>query len=1802
MADFNGTFSGSIEALDYSGLSTYTGSTFGFLLHQRTGQPAEKVQASDFYTTFLESDPFPLYSSPSGGRDPGHYIIVRSGSDAIRVTPVKDFFGGYMERVSVPERRNSHIYAKGAGRGSDTTQPTWGVKVLTINGETVYDYWNGEGRDRGLTLTILSGSTHEVVSTTSYNTALGGAGVNAVNMAAAIDAMSPQEIGIITSLGYWETFINSTLKASAAKVGLSKLYGHTGTPSGSAYVAIFYGASGSSYPSTDAIERMVLSHPSTGSVDIPQATLSVRIQSNRQSALSHPAIDGAYSTNALWAPGGSTTIPSLYVENDGTVVGSFSGSISEAISASWAAFALSSSHAITASYAENAGVASSGSGTAGPFYPTASYWAANEDLQVTGSMGFNDYVIISGSSRTSNESLSVYGYHTTILAKTNTPSASVYIDFRDAVGTTTEGQFVKTFSGMTVTSSNLDYQDLIDDGWNFIRGSDTGSNWSTWKPNIRIANDGPAGIGGGKYLRILSSSAIQFGLEASGSRGYFTDQSDIVLLIRFNKISAGANYGAISMHKTYVDGNGNDAWSRGASPGFTAVGPDYGIRLWGFDNDVATTWASNTGSGFYFPTGSWIWFRTQMQRGASNNTSSVTFRARAWLYGASEPGTWTYEDTKADPTVVFGDQYDWDIPNKADNGATPETLDAGGAGFAMDGNNASTGYYYDIAYLGASNDVTNPVQAGASGVSLARARGLWGVDGDGFTGYQGGRFVVANWADSPISFHTNQKHRMTLGSDGTATEEDGGLLIGGPFNPESIAFPQAKLHISQSTVSSNYLKLDKQQGGTLLFITASGFSDQKNHTSAGFQKKLLLWDTSSGIIDYVNISVGTDGETYLLSYKSNPSNPATRWAWRKTSRLENVVWSTEGVGYRDDGAVDLDVYIGRKGVSGREAEMVWGRNAAADELWSFDVDMNSTTTSVFDFRVRSQSSAAATDYSLWTAYQNNGNPYITFNAPVSFSAGTSGSGISAESAATASFALTASYIDGLITFPNGLDVTGSITSTTSITASAYSGSIESASYATTASYSLNAAAVGSGGPFYQTSSFWAATGDLQLTGSWVHDRTTSTLSGYPYTNLITMRHTTASTGGPIGLGSYINTSHSIGTVNDMYGADFGAAIASDGNVGGLYGIETFVGIDAGAGTASTAAGIFIADPYNNGTGGFVNLYGILIGNQNEGISGSWAIKTGLGTVDLGDALWVSGSILPGATNTYNLGSSTQRWKDLYLSGSTIYFDNVAIREVASDTIAPTNAAGTQILNVSASFVGDGSGVTGVVSSSYAGTSSLLLGTIESASWCATASFLTGLIESSSYTVTASYSEKSTTADSATSSSYASTASLLLGSIQSASYALTASYAANAGAPSAGGPFYETGSYWSANENITISGSTIMTGSIPLRVYSKPDTSGDVFGWQFHEDISDYGSIYWLVNGTAYFAQQTDKDNYRIGVSTAKGGSINRTPFKINYLGPISIGNGATANSEINFSTDDEVEIYFKESGINRSRTQWYTSQSAGVPVSMYQNYYTRFGSGPRFQMGTLYEHGSPLRPEQWIVRYADTSSGTLTDGMSIDRAGNIRLNIGGSGWVNSTGAITASAFSGDGTAITGVISSSYAQTASLLLGSIVSASYALTSSWSETASYAANAGTPAAGGPFYETGSYWSATENIKISGSLDVSGSFTAFTKSFLIDHQGLPGKKLQYGVVEGPEHSVVYRGRLKDEYVIRLPDEWEWLVDEDTITVQLTPHGTYQKLYVLNISNNMVHVGIEGYGKIDCHYLVQGTRKDVPPLETVI
>jgi hypothetical protein len=120
---------------------------------------------------------------------------------------------------------------------------------------------------------------------------------------------------------------------------------------------------------------------------------------------------------------------------------------------------------------------------------------------------------------------------------------------------------------------------------------------------------------------------------------------------------------------------------------------------------------------------------------------------------------------------------------------------------------------------------------------------------------------------------------------------------------------------------------------------------------------------------------------------------------------------------------------------------------------------------------------------------------------------------------------------------------------------------------------------------------------------------------------------------------------------------------------------------------------------------------------------------------------------------------------------------------------------------------------------------------------------------------------------------------------------------------------------------------------------------------------------------------------------------------------------------------------------------------------------------------------------------------------------------------------------------------------------------------------------------------------------TLEVNGSFAATTKSFVIPHPTKEGKKLRYGSLEGPENGVYVRGKTTSK-VIELPDYWTKLVDPESITVQLTPIGSHQKLYVEKIEDNKVYIANENLlaKSINCFFYILAERADVEKLQVEI
>lgn len=125
---------------------------------------------------------------------------------------------------------------------------------------------------------------------------------------------------------------------------------------------------------------------------------------------------------------------------------------------------------------------------------------------------------------------------------------------------------------------------------------------------------------------------------------------------------------------------------------------------------------------------------------------------------------------------------------------------------------------------------------------------------------------------------------------------------------------------------------------------------------------------------------------------------------------------------------------------------------------------------------------------------------------------------------------------------------------------------------------------------------------------------------------------------------------------------------------------------------------------------------------------------------------------------------------------------------------------------------------------------------------------------------------------------------------------------------------------------------------------------------------------------------------------------------------------------------------------------------------------------------------------------------------------------------------------------------------------------------------------------------------NLNSAGSLllngrnwDVSAAFWDSKKPFDIPHPTKNEWRLRYVCVESPTADVYVRGKIENSNVIELPEYWTNLVDLETITVNLTPIGHYQELFVDKIEwGKRILIKNNSANSICCNYIVHGERKD--------
>jgi hypothetical protein len=108
---------------------------------------------------------------------------------------------------------------------------------------------------------------------------------------------------------------------------------------------------------------------------------------------------------------------------------------------------------------------------------------------------------------------------------------------------------------------------------------------------------------------------------------------------------------------------------------------------------------------------------------------------------------------------------------------------------------------------------------------------------------------------------------------------------------------------------------------------------------------------------------------------------------------------------------------------------------------------------------------------------------------------------------------------------------------------------------------------------------------------------------------------------------------------------------------------------------------------------------------------------------------------------------------------------------------------------------------------------------------------------------------------------------------------------------------------------------------------------------------------------------------------------------------------------------------------------------------------------------------------------------------------------------------------------------------------------------------------------------------------------------KGFDIPHPTKENHRLRYICIEGPTADVHIRGKSKSN-TIELPDYWIGLVDLESITVSLTPIGSYQELFVETIDwEKGIVIGNNSGDQFNYQYTVFAERidgeKNIPEYE---
>jgi hypothetical protein len=175
-----------------------------------------------------------------------------------------------------------------------------------------------------------------------------------------------------------------------------------------------------------------------------------------------------------------------------------------------------------------------------------------------------------------------------------------------------------------------------------------------------------------------------------------------------------------------------------------------------------------------------------------------------------------------------------------------------------------------------------------------------------------------------------------------------------------------------------------------------------------------------------------------------------------------------------------------------------------------------------------------------------------------------------------------------------------------------------------------------------------------------------------------------------------NITGNIAATNTITANTANVTLVLNGNVGNFSGNLTAANANLGTGLL-IAGNANIAFDLNGNVGNFSGNINSLNANLgNLAIANFVNVASNIQTANLGITGVVTGNFIPSASNTYTLGNSTSMWKDLYLSGTSIYLGaqqitsnaagvNLSNNVVVANTLTAANIVDTNLSNTQIVF-------------------------------------------------------------------------------------------------------------------------------------------------------------------------------------------------------------------------------------------------------------------------------------------------------------------------------------------------------------------------------------------------------------------------------------------------------------------------------------------------------------------------------------